>query len=139
MSKSGRSYSDSSYGSEKLVRSAESASLAGTGVATVIERHTFMVPTTVTDWNVIVKTGGTAAACPIEIGKSLAGTGSVVAFGTIALGTNANLTVVDGSCESTSFSTGDDLVFQRGIATTAGPFVISGEAKYRETFEAGDN
>jgi len=134
-----RSYSDPSYGSKKVIRTAETASLAGTGVATVFERHTFMMPATVTDFNVIIKTGGTAVAAPVEIAKSLAGTGAVTTFGTATLGTNANLTVLDATVTATSFATGDDLVFQRGIATTAGPFVVSGEAQYTETFEADDS
>lgn len=135
----GRRYSDPSYRAKRVIRSAESASLAGTGVATVVERHTFMHPATVTDWNVIVKTGGTAADVPVVISKSLAGTGTITDFGTITLGTNANLTVVDGTCTATSFSTGDDLVFSRSIATSAGPFVVSFEAQYIENFELGDN
>lgn len=133
-----RSYSDPSYGSKKVVRTAETASLAGTGVAAIKEVHTFMMPVTVTDWNVIVKTGGTAAACPVILGKAPTGTG-FVAFGTVTLGTNADLSVVDGTVTATSFSTGDDLVFERGIATTAGPFIVSAEIQYRETFQAEDS
>ena len=139
MSKAGRSYSDQSYGSEKAITTAESASLAGTGGVTVIQRHTFMYPVTITDWNVVVKTGGTSTDCPVTIGKSVAGTGTVAELGTITLGTNANLTVVDGTLTSTSFSSGDDLVFSRAVTTSAGPFVVSAQVKYRETFESGDN
>ena len=134
-----RTYSDPSYGSKKVIRTAESASQAGTGAITVVERHTFMYPATITDWNLIVKTGGTAGDCPMTIGKSLAGTGAVTELGTITLATNADLTVVDGTLTETSFSAGDDLVFSRGVATTAGPFVVSAEINYRETFQVGDN
>lgn len=133
-----RTYSDPTFGSKKVVRTAESASQAGTGAITVIERHTFMYPATITDWNVIVKTGGTAGDCPVTIGKSVAGTGAVGELGTITLATNANLTVVDGTLTETSFDAGDDLVFSRGVATTAGPFVCSAEVYYREAFQVGD-
>jgi len=133
-----KSYSDPSYGSKKVVRTAESASQAGTGAVTVIERHTFMFPATITDWNVIVKTGGTAGDCPVTIGKSTAGTGTVAELGTITLATNANLSVVDGSLTETSFDAGDDLVFSRGVATTAGPFVCSAEVYFKEAFQTGD-
>jgi hypothetical protein len=133
-----KSYSDPSYGSKKVVRTAESASQAGTGAVTVIERHTFMFPATITDWNVIVKTGGTAGDCPVTIGKSVAGTGTVSELGTITLATNANLSVVDGTVTETSFDAGDDLVFSRGVATTAGPFVASAEVYFKETFQATD-
>lgn len=133
-----KSYSDPSYGSKKVVRTAESASQAGTGAITVIERHTFMFPAVISDWNVIVKTGGTAADCPVTIGKSVAGTGAVSELGTITLATNANLTVVDGTLTETSFDAGDDLVFSRGVATTAGPFVVSAEVYFKEAFQTGD-
>ena len=139
MSNGGRNYSDPSYGSIKTIQTDESASLAGTGAITVVQSHTFMYPVTVTDWNVVVKTGGTAGNCPVTIGKSAAGTGTVSYLGTVTLGTNANLSVVDGSLTETSFSAGDDLVFSRGVATTAGPFVVSADVQYRETFESGDN
>lgn len=133
-----KTYSDPSYGSKKVIKTAESASQAGTGAITVIERHTFMFPATISDWNVIVKTGGTAGDCPVTIGKSVAGTGTVSELGTITLATNANLTVVDGSLTETSFDAGDDLVFSRGVATTAGPFVCSAEVYFKETFTATD-
>jgi len=133
-----KSYSDPSYGSKRVIRTAESASQAGTGAITVIERHTFMFPATIQDWNVIVKTGGTAGACPVTIGKSVAGTGTVSELGTISLATNADLSVVDGTLTETSFDAGDDLVFSRGVATTAGPFVCSAEVYYKEAFQTGD-
>lgn len=138
MSKSGRSYSDQSYGSEKLVRSVSFAAF-GTNALLSIDAITVMKPCTVTDWNYTVHTAGTGAAGLVYVSKSLGGTGTVTPFGTITLGTNALCAVVDGSVTETSFAAGDDIFFQKGIGTTAGAWTGVATVLLRETFEVGDN
>lgn len=138
MSKSGRSYSDPSYGSEKVIRSVNYAAF-GTNALLTIDAHTFMTPAIVTDCNFTVLTAGTGVAGLAYVSKSLGGTGTVTAFGTITLGTNALGAVVDGSVTETSFVAGDDLVFEKGIGTTAGAWTGNFSVKYREVFTTGDN
>lgn len=139
-----RMYSDQSYAGKKMLNMGNKGSIDGTYQSAVdVSRVRFMFPATVTDWNVSWLTGGTnwGADTILYIGKSSAGTGAVTAFGTLTMGTDgtqADASVQDGSCTSTTFSTGDDLVFQIigtvGLASVAQPCV-----QYVEAFVESDS
>lgn len=140
-----RSYGDSGYGSRKILSMASNGSMDGTYQSAVdIIRHTFMFPVTVKDWNLSLSAGGTdfTNLTLLAIGKSLGGTGSVTAFGTCdilgATGTHASASVIDASATETSFTAGDDVVFQ--MTGTVG-HALSGTVhiEYVETFENADS
>lgn len=136
-----RRYSDPSYGSKKVIALNSTGSLVGTST-TVASKAIFtaMNPMTVTDWNVAVTTAGTMVDGVLTIGKSLAGTGAVVVFGTCtATGTQAALTVLDGTCTATDFATGDDIVVARAAGTETGVMVGIPYIQYREAFVGSDN
>lgn len=80
-------------------------------------------------------TGGTAAGPSITLGKSLAGTGAVVAFGTITSGTQANGAVGTMALTSTDFDPGDEIVVSVLAGTAAATPVVVFSLSYIETFE----
>lgn len=136
-----RTYSDPSYGSRKVIASPATGSLAGTVAMTTTRGiHTWMFPVVVTDVSVVLAGGATGSTQSFVLAKSLAGTGAVTAFSTIAVGTaaQANNTVKDGAVTETSFVAGDDIVFCGGgtsANTPSGIFLVS----YREAFVNSDN
>lgn len=139
-----RTYSDPSYGSRKDLALGNKGSIDGTYQSAVdIVRHTFMKPATVVDWNLSILTGGTNLGADVYfyLGKSAAGTGAVTAFGTAdplqGTGTYADASVLDASATETSFSAGDDIVFQ-AIGTIGHAMVINPHIEYLETFEEAD-
>jgi len=119
-------YDDSRYGAEQVLSMRSIATLGTTVIAsqTTIARHTFMKAVTVTDCNLRVLAGDTQTSgfTTFSISKSVAGTGSLTAVGTVALSTNADNSVVDGSVTVTNFNVGDDIVFcaDAGTALPAG-------------------
>jgi hypothetical protein len=133
-----RTYSDPSYGSEKLISFPATGSLAGTAAIAVKCAHTFMEPCTVTDMNVFFVAGGTTAAQSFVVGKSLAGTGTFAPIGTIVVGTQATNTIKDGAVTATSFNAGDDLVlYAGGTAAIVANGIV--RCQYKETFVVSDN
>lgn len=121
-----------------MVAMDRTGALNGTAGAATKSIYTFTIPVQVVDWNIVAAVGGTAATHVVTLCKSLAGTGAATAFGTQALGTHANLTVVDAACTATNFTAGDDLVLQ--VAGTGGAvYDILALVEYIEVFEAGDN
>jgi len=128
-------YADPRFGVSQMLPLNESGALNGTNAAvTELGRYTFMTNSRVLDWNIRAKVGGTAAIYSILLGKSLAGTGAFSAIGTIALGTNADNTVLDGAVTETQFSAGDDIVFQKSAGTSAAVYNVQPVVLYREDF-----
>lgn len=111
-------YAENRYSTNKQIAMPATGALNGTRAAAVeLSRMTFMHNATVTDANAYLSAGGTQANISILVGKSLGGTGATSAIGTVALGTNASKSVVDGSVTSTDFANGDDLVIQVALGT----------------------
>ena len=77
-------------------------------------------------------TGGTAAGPSITVGKSLAGTGTVVACVTQAFGTSADGAVATVSLTSTDFDAGDEIVITNLAGTAASTPVIVFALGYAE-------
>lgn len=140
-----RTYSDPSYGSRKIIAMPGKSTIDGTyQSATDLVRHTFMFPATVVDTNLGIIAGGTDLGADVffYLGKSSAGTGAVSVIGTYdplqGTGTHADASVLDASVTETSFSAGDDLVFQAigtiGHAMNVCPFV-----EILETYDQSDS
>lgn len=77
-------------------------------------------------------TGGTAAGPTITVGKSLAGTGAVVACGTFAFGTSANGATGSANLTTTNFSEGDEIVISNLAGTAASTPVIVFSLAYKD-------
>jgi hypothetical protein len=142
-----RQYSDDSYGSRKNVSLVSGGSVDGTYQSAVdILRHTFMFPAKVVDWNVAIGlVGGTDLGADVYgyLGKSLGGTGAVSVIGTWdtlqGTGTYAAASVSDCAVDAeTSFTAGDDLVFQL-IGTVGHAINLAVNAEVIEVFEQADS
>lgn len=83
-----------------------------------------------------MSTGGTAAGPTITIGKSLAGTGAVVALGTYAFGTSADGSKATIGLTSTDFDPGDEVVISNVAGTAASTPVIVFSIPYNLSLEA---
>lgn len=79
-------------------------------------------------------TGGTAAGPTITFGKSLAGTGTVAAFGTNAFGTHANGAKATVALTATTFDAGDEIVVTNVAGTAASTPVIIFSVPYNQAF-----
>lgn len=136
-----RSYSDASYAAKQNVYLPSTGGLNGTAAAAAtVCLHTFMEPNQVTDWNGRVIVGGTdAAVISLILGKSLGGTGTFAAIGTMALSTHASDTVIDATLAATSFASGDDLVVQRSLGTSTSSLAIEPMIQYQNVFVATDD
>lgn len=136
-----RSYSDASYAAKQELVTDSTGALNGTAAAAAtVTVHTFMEPTIVTDWNGRVITGGTdAAVISLIAGKSLGGTGTFAAIGTMALNTHAVDTVIDATLTATTFATGDDFVVQRGLGTSTSSLTVVPVVQFQNTFVATDD
>lgn len=77
-------------------------------------------------------TGGTAAGPTITVGKSLAGTGAVVACGTFAFGTSANGATGSSNLTTTSFVEGDEIIVSNLAGTAASTPVIVFSLAYKD-------
>jgi len=128
-----KDYADARFGVAKYFHFVNTASLAGTTAATELQRSTVMEASRILDWQLKVVTGGTSANRSVTLGYSVAGTGAVVNIGTAALGTMADLTVLDAACTETSIAAGDDLVISV-IGTAAGAYVVQPIVLLREDF-----
>lgn len=136
MGNTSRTYSDPSFGSKKTFAYPATGSLVGTGNGTEVGRMEVMQDIIVTDFNVSTVVGGTTGALNVLIGKSLAGTGAFAAFGTLAIGTNAANTVIDGSCTETTLNNGDHVIIQ-WAGTSAMTTNVVPTYQWRETFVVG--
>lgn len=138
-----RTYSDPTYGAEKRMTIPGGAiALNGTVTSTTEKaRSTVMEPITVTDMNVEVLVAGTAVDTKVVLGKSLGGTGTISAFGTVTLtGTKTANSVIDATATATNFVAGDDIVFARLAGTeTETAIRVQGVVQYKERYVQSDN
>jgi hypothetical protein len=132
-----RTYSDPSFGSKKVLTMLNTAAMNGTATIAEDQRITFMQAVKVTDWQVTVTTAGNGTSRDCIIGKSIGGTGAIVAYGTITVGTASADTVTDGSISELAFSAGDDIVIGIG-GTGATVAVVCPTVQYLEAFVVGD-
>ena len=127
------SYSNPVYGVEQMLIGDRSGAINGTVAATELMRYTMSKAGKVTKAKIRAAVGGTEASVrQILLGKSLAGTGAMSAFGTQALGTLANGNIVDWTVTGT-FAAGDDLVIQH-LGTGAGVYDIEPQIYYQQVF-----
>ena len=115
-----RTYSDPSYGSNKQMPiPGEAIAINGTVTSTTEKaRVTVMSPITVNDLNVSHLVAATNVDSILLVGKSLGGTGTFSALGTVTLtGTNTANQVTDATVTSTDFVAGDDIVVARAAGT----------------------
>lgn len=132
MSKGGRSYSDPTYGSKKIINFAKVT--CGTRATGNLETISVMFPMTITDVNIIAFTAGSGAASSWTLKKG------TTALATVSFATNATAgTVVEGSVTETSLTAGDTLSFGVILGTCDPNQTCQMSVEYRETFEVGDN
>ena len=117
---------------------AANTSVIGTRVE--LDRKTMLQAVTIKDWNVQVITGATCTGginLNVAISKSLGGTGTVTPFGSAAIGTQANGSVLDGALTTeTNLAAGDDLIFSHevGTALPAGTIKCEADVSYVEVY-----
>lgn len=133
MSKGGRSYSDPSYGSKKILNFTQvtcGTRATAANVATISVMH----PITITDWNITATVAGSGATSQWTLKKG------TTALGTLTFATNATAgAVVEGSVTETSLTAGDVLVLGSVLSTADPSQTCLASVEYRETFEVGDN
>jgi hypothetical protein len=135
-----RTYSDCSYGSKKIVVLPGTGSVVGTHGGTDLAPtfYTFDTACTIKDWSLQYTVAGTHTAKSLILNTQLAGTGSNVGIGTIALGTNAIGDIRLGDAINTKVVSGDSL-----IVSFIGTDAIISEAvpkvTYVETYVQSDN
>jgi len=136
-SKGGRSYSDQSYGSLKVMQFAF-VGTAGTRATAIVSTITPMNPIAVVDWqmtNTVLGTGGSSQW--VLAATSAAGTS---ALGTIVwVGTHAANASVEGSATETIVSKGGALNLYSVLSTAAVELAFVTKVSYRETFDVSDN
>ena len=144
-----RSYSSDAYGGHQtIVLRPADVSLTTAASGTTVAAHTFMYPAKVLDCNLtflaaVAEDLGTSTVWTLA--KSLGGTGTAAAFGTIdvsadlATSTYALGATIDGSCTETSFVAGDDVLFQ--IEGTVGSLVsfVQVNIEAQEVFVESDS
>lgn len=134
-------YDDPRFGvvqSMILANKADGTIGSANAAALVLNRKTMLKNVTVKDFNLEVLTGATCTGTggvatevyTLTVGKSLAGTGTVVPFGTATVGTGgaADKSVVDGSVTETNMDIGDDVVYQAEIGTALGDNALAARA-----------
>ena len=129
-----KAYDDPRFGVEQMYKFPTTGALNGT-VASATDKYRLYVNKAMILNNaaLVFTVGGTeASAKHLVLGKSLAGTGTVSAFGTVALGTQANLTSKSWTVSGT-LAAGDALVLQHYGTSTAVYDVIV-QAFMQETF-----
>lgn len=131
-------YEEQRYQTKQMMMVIDDKTLNGTiAAAAEFARVTAFQNIKVTDYNMNVRTGGTAAGPSFTINKSAAGTGALAAIGTATFGTIANNTNQDGTLTSTAFAAGDDIVLKSVAGTVASAPVFSFYLEYQENFVAG--
>lgn len=127
-----------SQAQQQIVHSPNNTGLSVPGTAasdTVLLRIPIAIPMAVKGTaRIRMITGGTAAGPTITFGKSLAGTGTVAAFGTNAFGTHANGARAAVGLTETQFAAGDELVVSNLAGTAASTPVIIFSIPYDQGF-----
>ena len=137
-SKGGRSYSDQSYGSIKVMQFAFTGS-AGTRPTAIVSTITPMNPITVIDWqmtNTVLGTGGSSQwvlACTSASGTAALGT-------IIWVGTHAANAAIEGSITTErTVDTGGALNLYSVLSTADPNLAFTTKVSYREAFQVSDN
>lgn len=121
-------YDNDQYGAQQTVAITAVNQTSVRAATVAVASHTFMQAVTVTDWNLawLGDVAGAALALTgtqdsnrliLGIGKKVGGTGAITQLGTTVLGTAALGGSVDGTCASTNFSAGDDVVLTANAGT----------------------
>ena len=136
-SKGGRTYSDPSYGSQKVMQFAFIGT-AGTRATAIVSTLTPMNPITVVDWqmtNTVLGTGGSSQW--VLAATSSAGT---AALGTIIfVGTHAANATVEGAATETNIAKGGSINLYSVLSTAAVELAFVTKVSYRERFDVDDN
>ena len=135
-------YDDARYRTKQILPNAifgvaKTGSLVGTQAAAVQIGYPYkaMHPIRVISANAYFVVGGTNDVLKLALYKSLAGTGTATAFGTVAVGTTAEETFKDFSLTETSLTTGDTLILQRMLGTSTDVTDVMVSVGVREVFE----
>lgn len=135
-SKGGRSYSDQSYGSVKVLTPFTQVT-AGTRATALVDSHKVMNPITVLDWNMVNTTLGTGGSSQWVLAATsdngTAALGTLIFVGTHAIGAS-----VDGSVTETTVAAGGRLDLYSVLSTAAG-LTVKANVSYREAFDVSDN
>ena len=115
-------------------------SIPGTAAAdTELIRFPITEPLRMDKIRLVAMTGGTADGPIVGVGKSLAGTGAIVAIATQNIGTSANNTgfslVVSDVDATASVAEGDHLVIYNSAGTAASTPAITLNIQYRPDFD----
>jgi len=136
-----RCYADPSYGSKKILTMATSGSTVGTSAGTdlIYSTTTVEMPVTVgPEVNLYYNAGGTSSAKSLILNSKLAGTGSNVALGTIALATNVKGSIRAMTINETELNANDDLMFTF-VGTDAIVASVTAAVTYVERFVESDS
>jgi hypothetical protein len=135
-SKGGRSYSDPSYGSVKVL--AFNGITAGTRATAIADGLTAMNPITIIDWSISNATLGTGGTSQWVLAAT--SSNGTSALGTITLaGTHAIGFVAEGSIASEYTLPTGGVLHLYSVLSTAAAFVLTPRVSYREAFVADDN
>lgn len=126
-----KAYSDARFGTPQMFDTPLTGALNGTVTATELFRYRFNHAAVIDAVGVRFSVGGTDAVRTIIVGKGTAG-GSITAWGTSLLGTQANSTTKSLSITGT-LAAGEELIIQQ-LGTGAQPYNVSFQPYYREAF-----
>ncbi len=130
----GSQYSDPRFGVEQSIRTEALGAINGTVAATTLARIYLSKAMVLNKARIFCKVGGTEAGLrQIVLGRSLAGTGTVTALGSQALGTVADLATPIAFAVTGTFAAGDDLVVQH-LGTGAAVYNVAVQAFLQEVF-----
>lgn len=131
-------YSDARYMAKQVLSFTTTGSLAGTeSAAADLFRKQVMYPTRVLDAVGYYTAGGTdAGVLKVTINTSLAGTGALVAIGTMVIGTQATASSKAITVTETALTDGDQIVLSRAAGTSAIVADVLIDIAVREQFEA---
>jgi len=135
-------YDDPRFGVVQTIHmgTAKTKNTSVIGTRVEIDRKTMLTAVTVKDWNVQVLDGATCTGgvnFNIALSKSLAGTGAVTPFGSAAVASQADGSILDASVTTeTDLSAGDDLVlsYEVGTALPAGALRVEADVSYVERY-----
>ena len=137
-SKSGRSYSDQSYGSMKVAQFAFTGS-GGTRPTAVVSTFTPMNPITVVDWqmtNTVLGTGGSSQwVLAATSASGTAALGTIIFVGTHA----ANVTIEGSVATERTVDTAGSLNLYSVLSTADPNLAFTTKFSYREAFQVSDN
>ena len=132
MSKGGRTYSDPSYGSHKVMTFAQYT--CGTRSAAVLEAQVITTPIRVVAVSGVAGAAGSGSTSAWSVSKN------TTALGTLTFATNATAgAVANASITATDLAVGDRLVLASGTATADPNQTCKVSVEYYEIFDNSDN